>query len=173
MKKDDEQVDYISMLSPTERKAFDKIKRPIANEDLFSLAHLKECIVFYRPTDQTIRSHTHYPPIITALHDCDSLPSSEDYSDESESVRAQCQAFVTVLDGAIRWGTSGSLTWMPSTYRGASWKFNDARFVRLILTVPESAERIVAIIKERGTYDFDVINTILNSDAPVISDGSL
>lgn len=173
MQKTAEQVDYISMLSPTEREAFDKLKRPIANEDLFSLAHLKECIAFYPYTDPMIRSNTHYPPVITALHDCDLLPSSEDYSNESESVRAQCQAFVTVLDGVIRWGTSGSLTMLPSTSRGASWKFKDERFVQLILSMPESADRIVSIIEDRGNYDFDIINMILNSDAPVISDGSL
>lgn len=168
-----EQVDYISMLSPAEREAFDRIKRPIANEDLFSLAHLKECIAFYPYSDQTIGVSTHYPPVITALHDCDLLPSSEDYSNESESVRAQCQAFVTVLDGVIRWGTSGSLTWLPSTPRGASWKFTDERFVRLVLNMPESADRIVSIIEDRGNYHFDIINMILNSDAPAMSDGSL
>lgn len=170
----DEQMDYIAMLSPAEQEAFSQMNRLIVNDDLASLAHLRECIAFYAPTDPTLRtSSTHYPPLITALHDCELLPPSEDYSRESELVRAQCKAFVTVLEGVINWGSGATLTWIPVTPRGASWKFNDARFVHLILNSPEKAERIVSIVKERQTQDYEVVSVILHSDAPAMSEGTL
>lgn len=108
---------------------------------------------------------------LRSLHAYKQLPPSDDYSKESEGVRKQCLALMTVAKSAMY--AVGEHNVFDGSEERTPYVLKDERLTDLILEYTDRATEISNIVEDRETVDPDVIRSILSSDAPALSEGML
>lgn len=118
----------------------------------------------------TLRALHHYSP---------HLPDMEDYSEASEQVKIQIEALITVADILlVEFLRSKNDTRLPvvttyDQYGSLCLLIDGDDLIQYVINRPDKARQIAAIITERYTGHVDLIDSILNSDAPSVSSGQL
>jgi hypothetical protein len=119
---------------------------------------------------------------LTGLHCYPQLPEVEDYTTTNQRTQQQVKALLTVTRELVAKQTEISrynvmdprLKELPLEYPDASGvKLKGDALIKLVLAHTEQADLITDIILERWTGDADLIRSILTSDSPAVSEGTL
>lgn len=110
--------------------------------------------------------------IMASLHEYRQLPDSRDFSAESDEVRTQCKALISVTNGLINLTQSdlSSSAFRPSQHH---FVIDDDALVGFVLDHTDSADLIAGFLQERGVTDVEVLSQLLASESPALGTGLL
>jgi hypothetical protein len=135
-----------------------------------SEADFREAMYFYPYTGDL--KYYFARNIMASLHEYRQLPDTRDFSAESDEVRSQCKALISVTIGLISWAQNNLGS---STFRMSQPPFviDDEALVDFVLDHTDSADLIAGFLQERGVADVEVLSQLLASESPALGTGLL
>jgi hypothetical protein len=109
--------------------------------------------------------------IIRSLHQYPQLPrTKKHFKNVSSDVMTRYVALAQAIDAVL------TISAISGPFRRGTadvYVFDDDKLTELVLGYPERSDLITRFIRERGTYDPDLIRTVVDGGAPAISSGAL
>lgn len=156
------------------------------DSDAVAFQRVSEILLKDRSADR-VNEVIHFAPLIAdfeylsagaaieSLHCSPYFPDVPDLTKSDSDLRAQGLALINVIAAGIQYSEKDpGLNYLqhPLYYDGVP-VMTDANLIRLVLQKPHLGERTANVIRERQTMDFGIIDEVLNSASPSLSEGAL